>query len=163
MTTFDTAGDASQTAPASRLKGWDSLEFWVGNARATAGFLIAAFGFRVTAYAGPETGRDDIATYVLEQGDIRFVVTAGLTPDSPIGRHVREHGDGVQDLAWVVDDAAATYEAAIARGARSVARAVRAEPTNTGRCASPRSAPTARPSTPSSTAATTAATTAPAT
>ena len=115
------------TPPASRLKGWDSLEFYVGNARATAGFLTAAFGFRVTAYAGPETGRDDIASYLLEQGDIRFVVTAGLTPDSPIWTHVREHGDGAQDLAFVVDDATATYEAAIARGATLGARALRVD------------------------------------
>ena len=115
-----TALDTVATAPASRLQGWDSLEFYVGNARATAGFLTAAFGFRVTAYAGPETGRADIASYLLEQGDIRLVVTAGLTPDSPIWSHVREHGDGAQDLAFVVDDATATYDAAIARGARSV-------------------------------------------
>ena len=120
MTTFEPRITGSAIAPASRLEGWDSLEFYVGNARATAGFLTAAFGFRVTAYAGPETGRDDIASYLLEQGDIRFVVTAGLTPDSPIWTHVRQHGDGAQDLAFVVDDATATYEAAISRGARSV-------------------------------------------
>ncbi|MFP5486848.1 MAG: 4-hydroxyphenylpyruvate dioxygenase, partial [Acidimicrobiia bacterium] len=114
MTTLDV------TAPATRLKGWDSVEFYVGNARAMAGFLTAGFGFEVTAYAGPETGVEDTASYLLEQGDIRFVVTAGLTPDSPIWNHVREHGDGAQDLAFVVDDAAATYEAALARGARSV-------------------------------------------
>ncbi|MGB0112070.1 MAG: 4-hydroxyphenylpyruvate dioxygenase [Ilumatobacteraceae bacterium] len=115
-----TSLDATMTAPAARLQGWDSLEFYVGNARATAGFLTAAFGFEVTAYAGPETGRPDVASYLLEQGSIRFVVTAGLTPDSPIWTHVREHGDGAQDLAFVVDDATATYDAAIARGARSV-------------------------------------------
>jgi 4-hydroxyphenylpyruvate dioxygenase len=43
-------------APAGRLLGWDCIEFWVGNARTTAGFLMSAFGFRCTAYAGPETG-----------------------------------------------------------------------------------------------------------
>jgi 4-hydroxyphenylpyruvate dioxygenase len=111
--------DDITTAPAARLKGWDSIEFYVGNARATAGFLTAGFGFRVTAYAGPETGRTDVASYLLEQGDIRLVVTAGLTPDSHIWNHVREHGDGAQDLAFVVDDATATYEAALARGATS--------------------------------------------
>jgi 4-hydroxyphenylpyruvate dioxygenase len=116
MTTLTT----TTTTPASRLRGWDSLEFYVGNARATAGFLAAAFGFEITAYAGPETGRADIASYLLEQGDIRFVVTAGLTPDSPIWSHVREHGDGAQDLAFAVDDATAAYEAAVARGATSV-------------------------------------------
>ncbi len=107
-------------APAARLRGWDSVEFWVGNARSTAGFLSGAFDFTITAYAGPETGIDDRASYLLEQGDIRLVVTAGLTPESEIWSHVREHGDGVHDLALAVDDTVATYEAAITRGARAV-------------------------------------------
>ncbi|MEQ8841626.1 MAG: 4-hydroxyphenylpyruvate dioxygenase [Acidimicrobiales bacterium] len=108
------------TAPAARLKGWDSIEMWVGNARATAGFLSAAYGFEITGYAGPETGLDDRASYLLEQGRIRLVVTAGLDPESEIWTHVREHGDGAHDLAFVVDDTEATYTAAVARGARSV-------------------------------------------
>lgn len=106
--------------PASHLRGWDCIEFWVGNARTTAGFLMSAFGFRCTGYAGPETGRRDKASYVLEQGDIRLVVSGALDAGSRIAEHVRTHGDGVHDLAWVVDDARATYDAAIARGARSV-------------------------------------------
>jgi 4-hydroxyphenylpyruvate dioxygenase len=108
------------TVPAARLRGWDCVEFWVGNARAMAGFLMSAFGFRCTGYAGPETGVRDKASYVLEQGDIRFVVSGALTAGSPIAAHVRAHGDGVHDLAWLVDDAAAAYAAAIARGARPV-------------------------------------------
>ena len=110
----------ASTTPAARLTGWDSIEFWVGNARAMAGFLSGSFGFTVTAYAGPETGVEDRASYLLEQGNIRLVVTSGLTPESPIWNHVRQHGDGAHDLAFVVDDATATYEAAIARGARPV-------------------------------------------
>ena len=92
----------------------------MGNARAVAGFLSSAFGFRVTAYAGPETGWPDRASYVLEQGRIRFVVTAALTPDSPIAAHVREHGDGVHNLALGVDDVDVTYRSAVARGARGI-------------------------------------------
>ncbi len=111
---------SSTTTPAARLTGWDSIEFWVGNARAMAGFLTGAFGFRVTAYSGPETGVPDKASYLLEQGKIRLVVTSGLTPESEIWSHVRTHGDGAHDLAFVVDDATATYEAAIGRGARPV-------------------------------------------
>src|SRR5439155_15430259 len=88
------------------------------NARAFAGFLSSALGFNVTAYAGPETGWRDRASYVLEQGRIRFVVTAALTPDSPIAAHVRQHGDGVHDVALAVTDATAAFEAAVARGAR---------------------------------------------
>lgn len=108
------------TAPAARLTGWDSIEFWVGNARAMAGFLASSFGFTITAYAGPETGVVDKASYLLEQGGIRLVVTSGLTPESLIWNHVREHGDGAHDLAFAVDDATATFAAAVARGARPV-------------------------------------------
>lgn len=121
MTTFATQPvEHSADAPASHLRGWDSLEFWVGNARATAGFLMSAFGFTCTGYAGPETGRRHSVSYVLEQGSIRFVITGGLSADSPIAAHVAHHGDGVHDLAWVVDDAAAAYRLALGRGARSV-------------------------------------------
>lgn len=110
----------SRTTPASCLTGWDSIEFWVGNARAMAGFLAASFGFRITAYAGPETGVIDKASYLLEQGSIRLVVTSGLTPESEIWNHVRQHGDGAHDLSFLVEDATTTYEAAVARGASPV-------------------------------------------
>jgi 4-hydroxyphenylpyruvate dioxygenase len=106
--------------PPARLLGWDCLELWVGNARTTAGFLMSAFGFSCTAYAGPETGVRHKASYVLEQADIRLVVSAALSADSPIAEHVRTHGDGVHDLAWLVDDAVAAFDAAVARGARPV-------------------------------------------
>jgi 4-hydroxyphenylpyruvate dioxygenase len=118
MTTIEQT--ASPSTPAGRLLGWDCVEMWVGNARTTAGFLMSAFGFTCTAYAGPETGVREKASYVLEQGDIRFVVSGALDAGSPIAEHVRKHGDGVHDLAWMVDDATAVYEAAIARGAKSV-------------------------------------------
>jgi 4-hydroxyphenylpyruvate dioxygenase len=103
--------------PALHLGGIDHLEFWVGNARQAAGFFASTFGFDIVAYAGPETGVADRASYVLRQGDIRFVVTAGLTPDSPVTAHARAHGDGVRDLAFLVDNATLAFETALARGA----------------------------------------------
>jgi 4-hydroxyphenylpyruvate dioxygenase len=109
---------SSPAAADPSLLGWDAIELWVGNARAFTAFLCSAFGFEVTAYAGPETGVADRASYVLEQGRIRFVVTAALGPDSPIADSVREHGDGVHDLAFAVPDAAAAFDAAVAGGAR---------------------------------------------
>jgi 4-hydroxyphenylpyruvate dioxygenase len=119
MSTVATSPATTKSA-AELLRGWDRVEFWVGNARTTAQFFCSAFGFRVTAYAGPETGVADRASYVLEQNGIRFVVTAGLTADSPIATHVRMHGDGVRDLAWSVEDAGAAFASAVARGARVV-------------------------------------------
>ena len=102
-----------------QLGGIDHLEWWVGNARAFAGFLASAFGFSPVAHAGPETGRRDRVSYMLQQGDVRFLVTGGLTPDSPVAEHVRQHGDGVRDVAFLVDDVDRAYDAALARGATS--------------------------------------------
>ena len=102
-------------APA--LGGIDHLEWWVGNARAFAGFLAAAFGFTPVAYAGPETGRRDRVSYLLEQGRVRFMVSGALHPDSPIAEHVRTHGDGIRDICFLVDDVTSAYDAALARGA----------------------------------------------
>ena len=78
----------------------------MGNARAFAGFLAAAFGFDVVAYAGPETGRRDRVSYLLQQGRVRFMVSGALHPDSPIAEHVRTHGDGIRDICFLVDDVA---------------------------------------------------------
>jgi 4-hydroxyphenylpyruvate dioxygenase len=89
----------------------------VGNARAFAGLLTSAFGFEEVAYAGPETGRRDRVSHLLQQGRIRFIVTGALGPESPIAEHVRTHGDGVKDICFLVDDAEAAFAAAIARGA----------------------------------------------
>ena len=114
------AAPTTTLAPAARLLGWDCLELWVGNARTTAGFLLSVLGFTCTAYAGPETGVRDKASYVLEQGDIRLVVSAALKADSPIAAHVRTHGDGVHDLAWLVNDARAAFETAVERGATAL-------------------------------------------
>ena len=103
------------------LEGWDHLEFWVGNAKQAAYFYEHAMGFTRTAYAGPETGVRDRASYVLEQGDIRFVVTSALREEHEITRHLAKHGDGVKDIALTVPDATQAYREAVSRGARSVA------------------------------------------
>jgi len=102
------------------LLGWDHVEFWVGNAKQAAFFYEHALGFSRTAYSGPETGVRDRASYVLEQGEIRFVVTSALREDHQITRHHARHGDGVRDIALTVPDATEAYRQAVQRGARGV-------------------------------------------
>src|SRR5919204_1063868 len=102
------------------IENWDHIEFYVGNAKQAAYFYERAFGFRRTAYAGPETGVRDRASYVIEQGEIRFVVTSALREDSEITRHQARHGDGVKDIALTVPDATEAYRQAVQRGARGV-------------------------------------------
>ena len=95
----------------------DHLELYVGNARQAAAFYTNAFGCRTTAYRGLETGRRDAASYLLEQGDIRLLLTTALSPEDPIARHVREHGDGVAVIALNVPDAVAAFMETTKRGA----------------------------------------------
>jgi len=96
----------------------DHLEFFVGNARQAAFFYANGFGFTNTAYRGLETGSRDTCSYLMEQGDIRFVLTSALSPDHPVAHFVLEHGDGVGVIALEVPDAAAAFRETTARGAR---------------------------------------------
>jgi 4-hydroxyphenylpyruvate dioxygenase len=123
----DTALRTETTSVADLVTGWDHLEWWVGNARAVTAWLTSGFGFHVAGYAGPETGVADRASYLLAQGDVRFVVTAGLTPDSEVAAHVLRHGDGVRNVAWKVADPAAAAELAARRGATVVTDPTRVE------------------------------------
>jgi 4-hydroxyphenylpyruvate dioxygenase len=102
------------------LTGTDHVELYVGNARQAAYHCQHAFGFDVIAYSGPETGVRDRASYVVQQGRVRLVLTAPMGPDSAIAEHVRLHGDGVRSVSLATNNADSAYEAAVARGARGV-------------------------------------------
>ena len=102
---------------AMALRRIDHVRMFVGNARQSAYFYRNAFGFDVVAYAGLETGVKQEACYVLRQGQITFVLASPLRSDHPDAHRLIEHGDGVQTIALEVDDVAAAFEAAVARGA----------------------------------------------
>lgn len=104
------------------LNGTDYIEFYVGNAKQAAVFYQYAFGFELVAYAGPETGIRDRASYVLKQDKIRLVLTSSLVKDSEISEHVKKHGDGVKVLALWVDDAAKSFYETTSRGAESASK-----------------------------------------
>ncbi len=102
------------------INGTDYVEFYCGNAKQSAHFYRSAFGFQLVAYCGPETGVRDRASYVLQQGKIRLVLTTAMHPDHPVSEHVKQHGDGVRDIALWVDDAESAYNETTKRGARGV-------------------------------------------
>ncbi|MER6464188.1 4-hydroxyphenylpyruvate dioxygenase [Streptomyces sp. NPDC048409] len=107
------------------VKGMDAVVFAVGNAKQAAHYYSSAFGMRLVAYSGPENGSRETASYVLENGSARFVLTSVVRPETEWGtflsRHVAEHGDGVVDLAIEVPDARAAHAYAVEHGARSLA------------------------------------------
>jgi 4-hydroxyphenylpyruvate dioxygenase len=99
-------------------------EFFVGNAKQTAHFYQTVFGFSLVAYRGLETGSRDKVSYVLQQGNIRFLITSSLNSNSEIAQHVLRHGDGVKDLAMLVEDVDRAYTECVKKGGRSVTEPV---------------------------------------
>ncbi|MEU7165212.1 4-hydroxyphenylpyruvate dioxygenase [Streptomyces morookaense] len=120
QTTDHTLHTARQADPFP-VKGMDAVVFAVGNAKQAAHYYSVAFGMKLVAYSGPENGSRETASYVLESGSARFVLTTVIKAASERGRfladHVAEHGDGVVDLAIEVPDARAAYAYALEHGA----------------------------------------------
>jgi len=103
------------------VTGWDAVVWAAGNATQSAAWFQLAFGMRLEAYSGPETGNRDHHAYVLRAGDVRFVIKGAVSPDSAIADHHRRHGDGVIDVALEVPDVDRCVAQARAAGARIVA------------------------------------------
>lgn len=99
----------------------DHLEFYVGNAKQSSYYLARAFGFKIVAYSGLETGNREKVSYVLVQKNMRFVVSGALSSDNRIAEFVKTHGDGVKDVALLVDDVDKAYSEAVKRGAVAIA------------------------------------------
>ena len=150
---------ATEATPAGAdflpLKGTDHVEFYVGNARQAAYFYRAAFGMSLVAYAGPETGQRDRASYVVQQGKIRFVLTTPLRSGDAVADHVHRHGDAVRVIALWVDDARSAWQETTQPRRQSAWPHPRSCPTSTVRSSSRASAPMATRFTPLSSAATT--------
>ncbi|MBK9121236.1 MAG: 4-hydroxyphenylpyruvate dioxygenase [Phycisphaerales bacterium] len=102
------------------LRGFDHIELYVGNARQAAHFYDKTFGFKPVAKQGLETGCRDRASYVMQQGQVRLVLTCALGPDHEIARHAALHGDGVKVVALETMDCEAAMREMRARGATVV-------------------------------------------
>lgn len=99
------------------LRGYDHVEFYVGNAKQAAHFYDKAFGFKPVAKLGLETGCRDRSSYVMQQGQVRFVLTSALVPDHEVARHCALHGDGAKVVALETTDIASAMREVTARGA----------------------------------------------
>jgi 4-hydroxyphenylpyruvate dioxygenase len=104
------------------FQGIDYVEFYVSNARQAAHFYRTALGLVPIAYSGLETGVRDRASWLVGRGQVQFLLTSPVTPDSApgISRHIATHGDGVRDIALRVHDARAAFEEAVGRGGKVV-------------------------------------------
>lgn len=97
----------------------DHVRFYVGNAKQAAYFYAYAFGFHIEQLQDLTTGSREEANWLVTQGNIRFVLTSGLTKDHPASKEVMLYGDGVKDVAFTVFDAEKAYEKALKNGGAS--------------------------------------------
>jgi 4-hydroxyphenylpyruvate dioxygenase len=107
------------------LEGTDYVEFYVGNAKQAAHYYMTAFGFHPLAYAGPETGIKDRASYAIRQHKLTFVLTTPIRSGNEIADHIYKHGDGVKAISLRVQDATSAWEETTKRGAKSYMEPVR--------------------------------------
>jgi len=99
----------------------DHVRFYVGNARQAAFFYANCFGFTIEQVSDLTTGSRDAAHYLLTQGNIRLLLTTGLSVEHPACLEAALYGDGVKDVAFTVFDAEKSWERAIRNGATSFA------------------------------------------
>jgi len=113
--------DKGQKPESGKFLSFDHLTFWVGNAKQAASFYCTRFGFEPYAYKGLETGSREVATHVIKQNKIFFVLQSPYNPgNKEYGDHLVTHGDGVKDVAFSVEDIDAIVKRAKERGAQIV-------------------------------------------
>ncbi|MBA2335473.1 MAG: VOC family protein, partial [Blastocatellia bacterium] len=101
------------------LKKIHHVEFFVGNAKQAEFYYRKAFGFSRAGYSGLETGNREVTSYLMRQNRVNFVLTTPLLPEHPAAEHIKQHGDGVRDIAFQVEDADHAFNEAVKRGARA--------------------------------------------
>jgi 4-hydroxyphenylpyruvate dioxygenase len=102
-----------------QIKSIDHVHLYVGNAKQAMYYWWKGFGFTPVAYSGLETGNRESASYVLQSGQIRLVVSAPYSPSSPLAGHHMLHGDGAKVIALEVDDVESAWRETTARGGKS--------------------------------------------
>ncbi|UOB81915.1 4-hydroxyphenylpyruvate dioxygenase (plasmid) [Bacillus sp. ZJS3] len=98
----------------------DYIEIYTGNARQAANYYCRLFGFKIIGYSGLETGNREKASYIIQNGDINIVLSGAYHSNSNISDFVKEHGDGVKDIALRVEDVIKTYDYIVKNGGNSI-------------------------------------------
>jgi len=135
---FPTTNDTSSVVQSpTNFHGYHHVTWYVGNAKQAASYYCTRLGFATVAYQGLETGSRYIASHVVANGSVRFVLTSpiksytALDGDEPISsderallkeihQHLEKHGDAVKDVAFEVDDVEAVYDRAVSQDAISI-------------------------------------------
>jgi len=85
---------------------------------AQARSLYECLGFRVVREEAIE--HEQVRTALIPAGDASIELLESTTPDSPVGRFLARHGEGLHHVALHVDDISAALETLKAQGARLI-------------------------------------------
>lgn len=96
--------------------------FYSGNAKQSAAFYTSKFGFSPYAYDGLETGNREFATHVVRNNKVVIAFTTAYACETEkqkdFFRHIQEHGDGVKEVAFNIDNVENAFRVAVSRGAK---------------------------------------------
>lgn len=97
---------------------YNFIEYYVGMAKMVVYWHVKALGFKVIAYAGPETGAEDKCSYLIVKNDIRLLITAASQPSSyKIVSFVDLHGNAIKRMGIQVENVHDFFERALQGGA----------------------------------------------
>ncbi|MET9692977.1 4-hydroxyphenylpyruvate dioxygenase [Streptomyces sp. NPDC006514] len=85
------------------------IEIYSSDQQKTSEYFVSMFGFQEQA-KGVKAGLNSV---LLAQGQLRLVVSSGPAADT----FLHAHGDGIRDIAFSCEDAAAVRDTAVAAGA----------------------------------------------
>lgn len=135
--TFPITSSQVSSKSGQGYKGYDHVTWYVGNAKQAASYYITRMGFKLLAYRGLETGSRYVASHVVSNGGVTFVLTSPIVSVNAVERrddvlekdrqlvkeiyaHLTNHGDAVKDVAFEVDDVHAVWREGVAKGAGNV-------------------------------------------
>ncbi|GAB7356941.1 hypothetical protein MBLNU459_g7786t1 [Dothideomycetes sp. NU459] len=115
-------------------RAYDHVQWYVGNAKQAAAYYVSRMGFERIAYRGLETGSRALASHVIRNGKVTFILTSPLRGLNDLEKfseedqkllkeihaHLEHHGDAVKDVAFEVDSVDDLFHAAVSAGAKAV-------------------------------------------
>lgn len=102
--------DFTPVTDVASYKAYDYVHWYVGNAKQAAAYYVSRMGFEKVAYRGLETGSRAIASHVVRNGSVTFILSSplrGLEDMSKVApedqdllremhAHMEAHGDAVK-------------------------------------------------------------------
>lgn len=113
-----TACSSQAAGHEGRVDSFDHVTFWVGNAKQSAAFYMAQFGFQPFAFRGLETGSRDVACHVVRLNETIIQFVSAVEPNNKeLNDFLLSHGDAVKDVAFRVHHLEALLKHALEQGA----------------------------------------------